>query len=85
MKLTVQLAKATVKASYPNSCCRFGWVTVNGTRDERYEIFPTLATSGRFVGKSYRSPTILGRAVSAGEAWKAAARKLIAAVGSEER
>ena len=81
LKLTLKLAKETVKASHPRACCRHGWNTIDGVRRDRWEIFRTLATSGHFVGRSYRSPVALGRSFeSASEAWKEAARKLIAVV-----
>lgn len=78
--LTAKLAKETVRPSYPKSVCRFGWKVINGVREDFYEIYPTLKVSGDFIGRSYRSPTILGKGSTKAAAWIAAAQKVMGQV-----
>jgi hypothetical protein len=75
--VTKKLAIETVKASYPKACCRFNWYTIEGERTEYYSVHPNLATSGNWVGKSYHSPTILGKGSTKKDAWIAAAHSVI--------
>ena len=75
-RMTVKLAKQTVKASYPKACCRHGWRMVKEVRVDDYTIFATLR-SGHFIGGSWREPLRLGTAATANEAWIIAARKLV--------
>lgn len=82
-KMTAKLAKETVKASYPNACCLFGWITIDGIRKEFYEILPSLRTNGHWIGHNYRTIKALGKSTTASEAWKDAAQKLISKMGIE--
>lgn len=80
-RMTAKLAKETVKASYPRACCRYGWITTDGVKREYYEVYPTLAVSGNFLGSRYSSPVVLAKAASKSEAWIMAAEKIIAKMG----